>query len=147
VRIYFRGFEAVVTSEHFIRRTSTTTRAFLVRDLRNVCITRAGVAARTAPYFFGGAVLALAVAAPMWQLSAPSAIVLLGLAGLGAVLALLALRGRPQPWVLEGTYHGERVVLYESTDERVFNQVSRALRRAIEDGRPPAARDGLSGAA
>lgn len=54
-------------------------------------------------------------------------------------------RLRPRTFVLYATYRGIGVALYSSTDERVFNQVSRALRRAIEDSRmlsfhaPPAA--------
>lgn len=44
-------------------------------------------------------------------------------------------RLRPRTFVLYATYRGTGVALYASTDERVFNQVSRALRRAIEDSR------------
>ncbi len=38
---------------------------------------------------------------------------------------------------LRATYRGVEVVVYESGDERVFNQVKRALCRALEDS-PPA---------
>jgi hypothetical protein len=54
-------------------------------------------------------------------------------------------RLRSRTFLLRATYRGTEVTLYASTDERVFNQVSRALRRAIEDSRtisfqvPPAA--------
>jgi hypothetical protein len=39
-------------------------------------------------------------------------------------------------WALTAAYRGdEQVTLYTSADVRVFNQVSRALRRAMEDTR------------
>jgi hypothetical protein len=44
-------------------------------------------------------------------------------------------RLRPRTFVLYATYRGTGTALYTSTDERVFNQVSRALRRAIEESR------------
>jgi hypothetical protein len=37
---------------------------------------------------------------------------------------------------LQARYLGAEVVLYASTDARVFNQVARALRRAMEDRDP-----------
>jgi uncharacterized protein DUF6232 len=38
---------------------------------------------------------------------------------------------------LRATYRDRPVRLYASTDARVFHQVSRALRRAIENDRAP----------
>jgi hypothetical protein len=38
------------------------------------------------------------------------------------------------------------VLLYASSDVRVFNQVVRALRRAVEDARPPVADRDLAAA-
>jgi hypothetical protein len=52
---------------------------------------------------------------------------------------LVLWRLRPQHYLLRATYRGATVTLYTSTDQRVFNQVTRALRRAIEDAHPPAA--------
>ena len=46
-------------------------------------------------------------------------------------------RTRPRRSELQATYRGSRVVLYASSNVRVFNQVTRALRRAVEDARPP----------
>jgi hypothetical protein len=37
-------------------------------------------------------------------------------------------------------------MLYASSDARVFNQVARALRRAVEDARPPVTDHGLAAA-
>jgi hypothetical protein len=45
-------------------------------------------------------------------------------------------------WQVRATYRGAVTIVYESTDVRVFNQVTRALRRAIEDATPaPTGRD------
>jgi hypothetical protein len=53
------------------------------------------------------------------------------------VWAAARTRTRPRRSELQATYRGSRVVLYASSDVRVFNQVTRALRRAVEDARPP----------
>jgi hypothetical protein len=42
-------------------------------------------------------------------------------------------------WQVQATYRGSRVTIYASSDERVFNQVTRALSRAIADGRSSSA--------
>jgi hypothetical protein len=55
-------------------------------------------------------------------------------------------RLRPQFFVLRATYRGNTVTLYASTNKRVFNQVSRALRRAIEDARLAATWEKLASA-
>ncbi|WP_198029007.1 DUF6232 family protein [Actinoplanes sp. N902-109] len=132
----------MVTSDHFVHRSTAGTAAFPIRDLREVCLGRTRGRSRTAPLLLGGALLCLILAAPLQQFIA----VFLGLAGIATVGAVVAFRGRPQLWTLQGVYQGETVTLYESPDGRVFHQVSRALRRAIEDGRPPRSSDDLSAA-
>ncbi|MEV4637861.1 DUF6232 family protein [Actinoplanes sp. NPDC049548] len=146
MRIYYRGPDATVTSEHFVHRTPTTTKAFLVRDLRNVGITSVESGGPPPALPLGGTVLALVAAWPLWKLSPLYAIGLLGLAGFGIAAAAMLRRGRPRTWVLEATYRGQSVDLYASMDARVFNQVSRALRRAIEDARPPSSWDDAAAA-
>jgi hypothetical protein len=47
-------------------------------------------------------------------------------------------------WELRATYRGRQVTLYSSFDSRVFNQVARALRRAVEDARPAIGRYDLA---
>jgi hypothetical protein len=42
-------------------------------------------------------------------------------------------RMRPRLWRLHAIYRGDDVVLYASTDGRVFHQITRALRRAVEN--------------
>jgi hypothetical protein len=39
---------------------------------------------------------------------------------------------RPESWQLCAVYKGHRVTLHESYDVRTFNQVVRAMRRAVE---------------
>jgi len=51
---------------------------------------------------------------------------------------------RSRRWELRATYRGHDVVLYSTSDTRVFNQVARALRRAVEDARPPIRRHQLA---
>jgi hypothetical protein len=145
MRIYYRAPDAVVTSDHFVHRTAATTEAFLVRDLRDVCISEPRRTSRIAPFIVGGALLALAVTAPLWQLSKLYAIGALGVAGLVIAGGVMVVRSRPRR-VLQGTYRGAVVTLYESTDARVFNQVSRALRRAVENRRPPRSSDDFTAA-
>lgn len=143
MRIYYRGPEAVVTSEFFIRRGSPP-EVFAVRDLRNVCI---------APDVADGpgAVLIPAAAA----LAAATAVY--GVAGWGYAVGLLAVaagaiagtasgRRRPHPSELRADYRGSTVVLYASADTRVFNQVRRGLQRAIEDLPPSASPESVEAA-
>jgi hypothetical protein len=95
MRLYYRGREALVTSELFVRRAPSP-REFAIRGLRNV---RIAVPGRVVEVLF-----------------------------------------RPQlstrEWALWADYHGRSVTLYTSPDERVFNQVARALRRALEECEP-----------
>jgi hypothetical protein len=57
------------------------------------------------------------------------------------LLAAAFWRTPPRRWELRATYRGHEVILYASCDTRVFNQVVRALRRAVEDARPIAGYD------
>jgi hypothetical protein len=136
-RTYYRGPDAVVTDQFFVRLTKPI-RSYVVRDLRSVGLVRAeGSRLRSYTLHVAGATLVLVAAAWMTLDS------LVGYA-LGAVavatpsaFAVARLRMRPQRWELRATYRGARVLLYASADVRVFNQVARALRRAVEDARPP----------
>jgi hypothetical protein len=145
-RTYYRGPDAVVTSELFVWRTAPA-RTFVIRELRNVGIARCEVD-RSRPHttqaFAGSAALAAAVW-PMVDTPALIAAVLLALAVPGAAVAAVW-RLRPRCWELHATYRGGEVVIYASTEARVFNQVARALRRAIEDADPHTARNGAAAA-
>jgi hypothetical protein len=137
-RTYYRGPDAVVTDKFLVWRT-TPTKGFVVRDLRNVGLVRCPEADRSRPYtvHVAGGVLILAIA--MWTvLDSPAAYIAGGLAvAIPAFVALASARRRPQRWELRATYRGTRVVIYASTNDRVFGQVTRALRRSVEDARPP----------
>ncbi|WP_412748098.1 DUF6232 family protein [Krasilnikovia sp. M28-CT-15] len=139
-RTYYRGPDAVVTDEHFVWRT-TSTRVFEIRELRHVMVSRQP-ATHAYPIMAGGAVL---LASAGWAtLTNPPTLVLglLTVATAGALAVTLA-RTRSRTWRLQATYRGRDVVLYAQSDLRVFNQVSRGLRRSMEAARPPTAGYGL----
>jgi len=131
VRTYYRGPDAAVTDELFIWQAGAT-KAFVVAELRQVARVRQddGRLGRVI------AAVLLAVAGAGWvQLDLPAK----WYAGIGALVAALALAGWPshtRSWALRAAYRGDaEVTVYSSADPRVFNQVSRALQRAIEDAR------------
>ncbi|MEU4216780.1 DUF6232 family protein [Actinoplanes sp. NPDC026623] len=142
MRTYYRGPDAVVTGDIFVGNGTPRT-AFAIRDLRNVCITRTEAddfrpnAARMA----GGLMIIATASWPLWQASPALALALVALGVPATVVGAAFWRLRPQRWELRATYRGTVVKLYTSTDERVFNQVSRALRRAIENVHPPSVWD------
>jgi len=136
-RTYYRGPEVVVTDRLFVWRT-TPTKGFVVRDLRNVELVRP----HRTPYaaYAAGAVVILAIAT--WVLLDSSAAYATGALALTVPPLFVAAgrRIRPQRWELRATYRGYGILLFASSDARVFNQVARGLRRAVEDCRTPAAR-------
>ena len=145
-RTYYRGPDAVVTDEQFVWLT-TPTQLFSVPDLHNVglaCTTTDPLRLLAAPVAGGTLILAAAT----WTMLDHPAAYLLALLGValpgGATVAARRLRRRQ--WELHATYRGRPVVLYTSTDERVFNQVSRGLRRSMEAARSPAPGYGLAAA-
>jgi hypothetical protein len=136
MRTYYRGPDAVVTSTVFARRAGAT--PYAIRDLRNVRITRTEQHQVSAAHVAAGLLAMAAAAWPLWKASPLYALALVALGMPTLAAAVVMWRLRPQTWALWATYRGVDVALYSSTDERVFNQVTRALRRAIEDAHPPA---------
>jgi hypothetical protein len=134
-RTYYRGPDAVVTSEVFIWRT-TPPKIFVIRELKRVGIVRRDIdrATRIPRPGAGSVVLAVAI----WPLvDTPILITTGALAVAVSAVAVAAYRHhRSRLWELHAVYRGTETVLYASTDARVFNQVSRALRRAMEDNDP-----------
>jgi hypothetical protein len=131
VRTYYRGPDAAVTDELFIWQAGAT-KAFVVAELRRVSMERqeAGRLGRI------GAAVLLAVAGAGWvQLELPAR----WYAGIGALVVALVVAGWPahtRSWALTAAYRGDdQVTLYTSVDRQRFHQVSRALRRAMEDAR------------
>jgi hypothetical protein len=145
-RTYYRGPDAVVTDQLFVRLTHPT-KSYVVRDLRNVGLVRAqGSRLRpfTAP-MVAGALLLGAASWTMVDSPARYAVGVLAVA-VASAFALASLRSGRRRWELHASYRGARVMLYASSDARVFNQVARALRRAVEDARPPVTDHGLAAA-
>jgi hypothetical protein len=136
MRTYYRGHDALVTSELFVRRASPA-QTFAIRDMRNVGITRdadgASLVAAAA-----ATLLLLAAGAAAWSAGAWYVLIFIVVAAPAVVAGTLLWRRQAARWELRATYRGQPVALYSCADVRVFNQVSRALRRAIEDGRAPA---------
>jgi hypothetical protein len=132
MRTYYRSREALVTDEYFVWRT--TGQIFPVAALRDVRLvrgetSRVGLAAMVATT--AGLVT---LAGASWALVSQT--VGYTLAGTVTIVAAFAAR-RPRRKAsrerrVEAIYQGARVTLYSSADERVFNQVTRALRRSME---------------
>ena len=128
IRTYYRGPDAVVTSELFVWNTSPA-KTFVIRELKNVVIARGG-GIRNQAY---ATPIAVAIS-PTLDGPVVAVAVLVGIAAMSGVA--IAVFGRRSWWELHATYRNAAVLLYASKDERVFNQVGRALRRAMEDADP-----------
>jgi len=147
MRTYYRGPDAVVTDGHFIWLVDPVA-TVPIRHLRHIRLAQCG----TQPGHPRGmhvAMGALVVSAAGWTtLGTPAIFVSAPLcATIAAATSLVYWRLRPRRWVLLANYRGAEMTLYASADVRVFNQVARALRRAVEDSRPSAAGYDLVGAA
>ncbi|MCA2214533.1 DUF6232 family protein [Jidongwangia harbinensis] len=134
-RTYYRGPDAVVTNEVFVWRTAPP-KVFVIRDLRDVCIAREDNRLPTTAHVAGGSLVLIAATGPMWNTPGLISLGLLAVAVPGTVVATACWRTRPRRRELRATYRGAEAVLYVSLNARVFNQVSRALRRSVEDNRP-----------
>ncbi|MEV4637860.1 DUF6232 family protein [Actinoplanes sp. NPDC049548] len=137
MRVYYRGPDARVTDQHFIRRTPTAEAVFAVRDLRNVVRVQGGAA----PDRLGGMLVTgaglVALTAASWSLIGPAAGYAMAAVAVAVGLGLLSVRRRNDRWWhVRATYRGAEITLYSSADQQMFNQVARALMRAIEDSRP-----------
>ena len=131
-RIYYRGPDALVSDDRFVWHPTTAPVVFAVPDLRNVGLVQAPARVRTfAPV---AVAVIVAMAAAGWILLPDPAIYVLVFLGL-AILGVAVAWREPGRWELHAQYRGTAVVLYSSSNPRIFNQVSRALRRAMEDRR------------
>jgi hypothetical protein len=132
-RVYYRGPDAVVTSELFIWRTAPA-KTFVIRELRSVGIVLGGADRRRpdTAHVAGGSLILVAAS---WPALNTSGLITLGVVVIAVpgVVAAACWGMRPRFWELRARYRGRDVVLYVSSDSRVFNQVSRALQRSMED--------------
>ena len=131
-RTYYSGPDAMVTDDQFIWSTVAAQRVFAVRELRNVGLVQAP--ARVRPFAPAVAAGALFAAIAGWTLMPDPTWYVVGFLAI-ATPSVAAVWRQPRHWELHAQYRDRAVVLYSSADARVFNQVSRALRRAMEDGR------------
>jgi hypothetical protein len=137
MRTYYRGPDALVTEEQFVWRTGTS-RTFAVRELRNVGLARDDVADRRPDVAMVAAAGMVAFTATTWMLVGAVIGMALGFVSLVASTVAVATRKRRtvRLWQVRATYRGVNMTIYSSSDLRVFNQVARALRRALEVNRP-----------
>jgi hypothetical protein len=135
-RIYYSRPDVVVTDVLFTWHPATApTKTFVVRDLRNVGLVRSGSdSLKYVPALFAGAMLLAGASLALLDGPTSYAVSLLAVVVPGGVTA--AWRTHRRRWELHATYRGVEVVLYAQADTRVFNQVSRALRRSMENTRP-----------
>jgi hypothetical protein len=134
VRVYYSGPYAYVTESVF-ESWSPTYRRFAVAELSEVDIALAEAPPdRALIACVNAGVLALVAdlagrptLGTLWSWVVGAAAVL-------TVAGVIAFRYRyrPRPLELLGWYRSEYVVLFRCTDDRVFGQVSRALRRSLE---------------
>lgn len=137
MRTYYRSHDALVTADHFVWRTSPP-KTFRIRELHDIGIVRADLdpARAASAHVAAGALILVAASWPLLDTPAAYAAAFLALAVPVAVSAA-CWRMRPRCWELRATYQGRTAVLYTSCDVRAFNQVRRALMRAVEDSEPP----------
>ena len=147
MRTYYRGPDALVTQERFVWRTSSP-RIFVVRGLQHAVLVRCNVPDRRPSPALLVALMMTVLATVSWMLVSPTVGAVLGFLAVLTAVATLATQPRRTvyEWQVRATYQGAHVTVYASVDQRVFNQVARALRRAIEDGRPSRANHGLAAA-
>jgi hypothetical protein len=144
MRTYYRGPDAFVSDERFIWLASAP-RVFAVRDLHDVVLVRGRVIDRRPDVALVGAVAVSVFAAIGWAALGPAIGAALAAAAAVTAAAAVATRQRRavRTWQVRASCRGVTVTVYESADLRVFNQVTRALRRAVEDSRQDPSRGGL----
>ncbi|MFC7274329.1 DUF6232 family protein [Paractinoplanes rhizophilus] len=130
MRTYYRGPDAVITETHFVWQ-SPRVKIFAIEDLDDVRLERAVAGAPSGVEFaLGLGLLLLAVVAGLKFGALAAAPLIVAIVG----VALFALRRRSSghAWEIRARYRAEDVTVYTSPDPRIFNQVTRALRRTIE---------------
>jgi Family of unknown function (DUF6232) len=131
VTVFYRGLHAVITQE-FFETTQPARLQFTIKDFTDVHIVRIEPPLGEGRRSVGLSTLAAALlVVPLVGLVSQIS------AGLAAVVflsgSLLSLRRRKAVrWELVATLMGRPVTLFESDDRTEFDQVCRALRRALE---------------
>ncbi|MFG1605519.1 DUF6232 family protein [Actinoplanes sp. NPDC049265] len=134
--IYYRGPDAFITDDKFVWLHDTP-RIVPVRALRDVQLVEQAARTRFADTFriAGGGLAVFAVAG--WFTAGPMVGATLAILAVSAML--VAVRSRQilgaKNYRVVANLSGARATIYESRDVRVFHQVTRALRRSVENGR------------
>jgi hypothetical protein len=111
-------------------------RIFSVRELHDVGLVRDDAVDRRAEIALVATAGMIGLSLTTWMLAGRVVGLALGFVSLIAVTVAVTTRQRRTVWQVRATYRGVDVVVYSSPDARVFNQVARALRRALEVNRP-----------
>jgi len=129
MRTYYRGPDAVITDTHFVWQ-SPSVQIFAIDDLKDVRLERTVAAGPSgAEFSLWLGLFVLAIAAGL-KFGVPAALPVVAVL---VVVVLVALRRRSgHAWEIRARYRAEDVTVYTSLDPRIFNQVTRALRRTIE---------------
>jgi hypothetical protein len=137
-RVYYDGPDAVVTDQLFVWRASPR-KSYVVRDLHNVGVLRSDSRPASPATVLMAAAGTVAAVGAGWTMFEPPTAYALGLLAVTVPLACAvpSMVRRPRGWELHALYRGTDVVLYACLEERQFNQVKRALRRSLENARPP----------
>jgi Family of unknown function (DUF6232) len=136
MRTYYRGPHAFVTADRFVWRLDTPKIFALseLRDIRRVVHVPQG---RRTDAVLVAAAGSMAFAAASWVVVGPViGAVAVGLSIIAAMVAASTRRFRDtRSYRVVATVQGARTVIFEARDLQVFNQVTRALSRAVDDGR------------
>jgi len=136
-RLYYQSADAAVTDHWFV----TPNRRYVVAELEQVRITR-GAYDPVAVSAAGAATAVVAVAAvSISQLSPMAWAAMIGFALTAVTVAGVTWRLRPRPFEIWAEYRGVVVRLFQSTDEKTFGHVCRALIRALEFSAAESAED------
>jgi hypothetical protein len=127
MRTFYSGPDAVVTDTHFVWRKPTV-QIFAIDELTNVRLVRSG-GVRPGLLILLGLALAGAAVATTFEfgpLSAVPPVVAM------VIVAVVGIRGKDGNWEIRAIHRRREVRLFTSADPRIFNQVTRALRRSLE---------------
>lgn len=129
--VLYRGPRGLVTQD-LIATIHIGWRRLRVADLHQIHIVRVRPAAAVQRHLAG--ISALVIAVSTIPLAGWPSVVAAGALGAaaGADLAVSRWRERRARWHLTATYGGHRILLFSSANQREFDQVCRALRRAVE---------------
>ncbi len=132
MRVFYRGPRALITADA-ITVAQSASRSFVLMELADVYIVRQQAAPSvggTRPLGVSALVGGIVIAPVVGRESVLLAVaVLVGL----LLCAFVCLRvGPPAHHELVATYRGRTVVVFASEDQREFDQVCRALQRALE---------------